>query len=192
MTRRLVILIAAFSICSGACTQRSPTAPTRASDEHASQPSSAPSSGQPIDSSATTAAQAVPGIYELSFVDTSLQPVTTLVVGTQELELAAHVTNGSGAPAQGGAVRFQYCSYKGLPPYDITRADEAPLAACESGEAIWKNLVTVPVNASGYAYMDFGIVQIPRTVGFRFIYVSQGSGIANGTSLPEDFTWVAS
>jgi hypothetical protein len=87
-------------------------------------------------------------------------------------------------------VIFQYCSYKGLPPNDIARADEAPTAACEDGSATWANLPRgVPVNASGDAYLDFGVVMIPRTVGFRFRYLGQGSGIANGVSAPEDFTW---
>jgi hypothetical protein len=27
------------------------------------------------------------------------------------------------------------------------------------------------------------------TIGFRFRYSGQGSGIANGTSLPVDFSW---
>jgi hypothetical protein len=102
----------------------------------------------------------------------------------------ANVADGFGAPAQGGLVTFQYCSYKGGPPNDINRADEAPSAACATREASWANLVSVPVNASGDAYMNFGFVQIPRTVGFRFKYTGQGSGIANGVSAPSDFTWV--
>jgi hypothetical protein len=73
-------------------------------------------------------AQAVPGCYELSFLDNSLQPVATRVVG-EELILKAHVHNCSGVPAQRGSVTFQYCSLKGLPPNDITRADEAPSAS---------------------------------------------------------------
>jgi hypothetical protein len=110
---------------------------------------------------------------------------------SEELVLGAHIESSSGVPAQRGAVSFQYCSFKGLPPGDITRADEAPSAACDSGLAVWKNLVNVQVNASGDAYMDFGIVQIPRTVGFRFRYQAQGSGVANGVSAPTDFTWIA-
>jgi hypothetical protein len=89
-------------------------------------------------------------------------------------------------------VIFQYCSLKGLPPNDIERADEAPSAACANGSATWANLpASVPVNASGDAYLDFGVVLIPRTVGFRFRYFGQGSGIANDPSAPEDFKWVS-
>lgn len=142
--------------------------------------------------------QPVPGTLELSFFKngpSGLEPVSSLpvcIVGSvcEELILGAHV-EASGVPPQRGAVIFQYCSFKGLPPNDIERADEAPMAACESGSATWANLPpSVPVNASGDAYRDFGLVRIPRTVGFRFRYLGQGSGIANGVSTPpEDFTW---
>jgi hypothetical protein len=40
-------------------------------------------------------------------------------------------------------------------------------------------------------YFDFGTVLIPRTVGFRFRYLGQGSGIPNGMSDPQNFTWCA-
>jgi hypothetical protein len=39
--------------------------------------------------------------------------------------------------------------------------------------------------------MNFGIVLIPRTVGFRFTFSGKRSGIASGVSEPRDFTWVA-
>jgi hypothetical protein len=130
------------------------------------------------------------GSYELSFFTNGLQPVSTLFV-FQELILGAHVADAAGAPARGGSVTFQYCSLKRVPPNDINRADEAPSAACATKDASWANLIGVPVDASGNAYMDFGFVSIPRTVGFRFRYNAQGSGIANGVSAPKDFTWVS-
>lgn len=168
----IVALVTTFAIL--ACSEQSPVAPGGAPDAARE---------------ANLLAQAVPGCYGLSFLDNSLQPVTTLVVG-QELVLKAHVDNCSGGPAQRGAVTFQYCSLKGLPPNDITRADEAPSAACASGEGNWARLVTVQVNASGDALMNFGFVSIPRTIGFRFKYLAQGSGIASGVSdPPADFTW---
>jgi hypothetical protein len=74
----------------------------------------------------------------------------------------------------------------------ITRPDEAPTAACDSGLATWKNLhALLKVNESGDAYLDFGIVVIPRTVGFRFQYISRGSNVMNGMSLPKDFIWTS-
>ena len=39
--------------------------------------------------------------------------------------------------------------------------------------------------------MNFGVVRLPRDVGFRFRYASQGSGIASGTSQSKNFTWTA-
>jgi hypothetical protein len=132
-------------------------------------------------------ARAALGSYELSFYTNGLQPVSSLPV-FEELVLGAHVA-ASGVAAQGGLVTFQYCSLKALPPNDITRADEAPSAACATNDAKWANLLSVPVDGSGNAYMNFGFAAIPRTVGFRFKYTGQGSGIANGFSLPRDFTW---
>jgi len=132
------------------------------------------------------------GIYQLSFYTNGLVPVTTLVAGgSGELILGALVTDAAGAPAQGGSVTFQYCSLKGFPPNDITRADEAPSSACASGSGDWARLTTVPVDASGHAYMDFGIVMLPRTIGFRFAYTRKGSAVSSGVSTPADFTWVA-
>jgi len=82
--------------------------------------------------------QVNPGIYQLSFYTNGLVPATTLVAGGgAELILGALVTDVAGAPAQGGSVTFQYCSLKGLPPHDITRADEAPSSACASGDGDW-------------------------------------------------------
>lgn len=143
-------------------------------------------------------AQQAPGKYELFFFKsgpTGLEPVSSLPVCTssvcEELILNAHITEeSSGLPAQSGFVVFQYCSYKGLPPNDITRADEAPLEACEiDGTARWANLhALLKVNESGDAFLDFGAVLIPRTVGFRFQYKGQGT-IANGVSEPKNFIW---
>jgi hypothetical protein len=176
----MVALFAAGALV--ACSDQSPVAPRAGSDGVGEQ---------------SLLSQSVPGTYELSFFKSSLsglEPVSSLsvcAVGSvcEELILGAHV-EASGAPAQSGTVIFQYCSYKGLPPNDIARADEAPSAACEDGSAAWANLPPgVSVDTLGDAYRDFGVVLIPRTVGFRFRYLGQGSGIANGVSASRDFTW---
>jgi len=146
----------------------------------------------------TLAPHADPGSYDLFFFTNGpngLVSVTNLPVCSQsvceELILNAHITDAStGLPAQGGLVMFQYCSYKGLPPNDISRPDEAPLEACANGTATWKNLATLKVDQSGDVFLNFGVVIIPRTVGFRFLYKGQGT-IANGKSDPENFTWTA-
>ena len=174
MLRRNFASLSVFvaTMMSVACSEPSPVAPGAIPDAR----------------DVSVVAQAVPGCYQLSFLDNSLQSVSSLVVG-QELVLKAHVDNCSGDPAQRGAMTFQYCSLKGLPPNDITRPDEAPSAACATGEGKWARLVSVDVNASGDALMNFGFVSIPRTFGFRFKYLAQGSGIASGVSDAADFTW---
>lgn len=148
------------------------------------------------DSDPEQVSRPTPGSYELSFLSGG-QEVSTLPICTEsaceELALKATDEDAIGAPAQSGAVVFQYCSYKGLPPNDIERADEAPKEACESGEGTWQNLTTVKVilvnGVPEIPLAGFGAVRNPRTVGFRFRYMGQGSGIANGSSEPENFTW---
>ena len=51
---------------------------------------------------------------------------------------------------------FQYCSYKGLPPNDITQPDEAPSSACADGSGRWRNLnARIEVDANGDAFIEF-------------------------------------
>jgi hypothetical protein len=183
--RLIATLLAAASLV--ACSSQSPVTPS-------------PSSAAAGDLSARSA-PAVPGVYDLSFIvwsNGTYQEVSSLAVSSQELILKAYVTNSSGVPAQKGSVTFEYCSYKGGPPNDIARADEAPKEACEQGTASWARLASISVTAgrcptlgTGYACMNFGIVRIPRDVGFRIRYEPQGSGIAAGMTVPENFTWVA-
>jgi hypothetical protein len=141
-----------------------------------------------------------PGVYTLTFlarVNGTLQEVTSLPVLSAELILRGYVTSSTGTPVQGGTVTYEYCSYKGGPPNDITRADEAPKEACDLGTASWARLTSMAVNpgtcpglGTGYACMNFGLVRLPRDVGFRFRYASQGSGVASGTSASKNFTWI--
>ena len=97
----------------------------------------------------------------------------------------------SGTRAQRGSVTFQYCSLKGRPANDINRPDEAPSASCADGSASWANLGSVAVSASGNAFLNFGLVRIPRVVGFRCKYSGRGTSIASGVCAPRDFTWTA-
>ena len=178
MQRRIFarFVVVGFAAASSACSAESPVVPDFTPDV----------------GGLSASAKAAQGSYELSFYKSGpngLEPVSTLSVLSEELILGAHVEDSAGFPAQKGNVTFQYCSLKGLPPNDITRADEAPSSECANGSAKWASLVTVPVNTSGDAYMNFGLVRIPRTVGFRFQYKGNGS-IGSGTSAPADFTWV--
>ncbi|MBA3406122.1 MAG: hypothetical protein H0U13_15805 [Gemmatimonadaceae bacterium] len=166
-----LFLVVVFAAGSAGCSDRSPLAPTV-------QPDIPQTMGRLV---------SVSGVYELTFLHRG-QPVTSLPVG-QEVVLKAHVEDAAGSPAQRGSVTFQYCSRKG-PSNDISRADEAPKSECESGAASWARLQTITVNTSGDAFAGFCCPSIPRTVGFRFKYSSQRSGIADGVSAPKDFTWV--
>ena len=186
MKHALAIVVLPGLVLAG-CSNQSPIAPES--------PSAAAGGA-----SASDARSSSPGVYTLSFiarVDGTVQEVTSLPVLSTELNLKAYVTSNAGEPAQGGAVTFEYCSFKGGPRNDITRPDEAPKEACDQGGASWVRLTSLPVNAgtcpelgTGYACMNFGIVSIPRDIGFRFRYSPQGSGIASGTSEATNFTWV--
>jgi hypothetical protein len=114
--------------------------------------------------------------------------VSSLPFG-QELILGAHVKDSAGGLAQSGTVIFEYCSLKGIPTDDITRPDETPSESCANGSAAWVPLVTIGVNRSGDAYMNFGFVRVTPMIGFRFQYVGQGSSISDGTSAPRDITF---
>lgn len=168
--RMSLILVASTAL---ACTDESVTSPRPLADA-------------PLTAKVTAA----PGVYELAFFNNHLEPITEQPV-LNELVLGAHVEDIAGNAAQSGSVTFEYCSLRGGPPNDISRADEAPLEACADGSASWSRLLSVSVNAAGDAYMNFGYASIPRTVGFRIRFSGRTSGIASGTSAPKNFTWTA-
>ena len=172
MKRLCLIAVALSGVALVGCSRQSPVEPTGAA-------------AAPSELSARAAA--APGTYDLSFLNRG-QPVESLVVG-QEVTLKAHVTSSAG-PVTSGTAIFQYCSRPG-PKNDITRADEAPKAECEAGTARWTTLLSVGLNQFGDAYGGFGVVRIPRTIGFRYQFRSDRSGVAAGTSPAKDFTWVA-
>jgi len=140
-----------------------------------------------------------PGFYQLNFEVYSggvYTPVSSLPVLSRELILRAYVEDSARVPAQNGTAAFEYCSYKSLPPGDIERADEAPKEACDAGIARWRRLGSRDVNAGscphlgvGNACFNFGIVRIPRDVGFRFKFSGKRSGIDSGVSEAANFTW---
>jgi hypothetical protein len=183
-----LLTAASFAACSDA---QSPSAPA-----------AAPGAANSL--SAKPSAAAAPGIYQLTFntyrngvyTEVTSLPVYTPGVMTQEMILKAYVTDSAGAPATKGTVTFEYCSYNGGPSNDITRPDEAPKEACDAGTASWARLEAMTVTSgrcpqlgTGYACSNFGVVRIPRDVGFRFRYSPQGSPIAAGMSEMKNFTW---
>ncbi len=174
MKRVRLVAVLFLSAAAAGCSSQSPVAPS-ASPGVAAGLSARPGSG-------------APGEYELSFLHNG-QSVQSLIVGRQELTLKARVLNATtGLPATDGTVTFQYCSRSGR-KNNILDADEAPKVECDEGSARWATVVSVQVNQNGEAFGGFGIVQIPRTIGFRFVFRPEKSGIASGTSQHLDFTW---
>ena len=141
-------------------------------------------------------ASGIPGIYELSFHRNNGDPLldNTLPVG-RELILKAHVMDVFGTDAQTGSVSFQVCSRSGK---SLSRMDPAPSIDCDVyGTANWTNIITMKVTGEacpgglpGYACVNFGACNSQRTVGFRFRFTGQRSGIANGVSASENATWI--
>jgi hypothetical protein len=121
------------------------------------------------------AVRGVAGSYQLSFL-----------MSGSELVLKAHVQEAiSGAPAQGGTATFQICSRKGGPTLQMA---PLPSVECRSGgSGSWVRLARMPVNASGDAFVNFGVAPAFTTVGFRFLYDGLRGGIASGESAPVDF-----
>jgi len=140
--------------------------------------------------------QGVLGTYELSFC-----PGSILYVNQAELLLHAYVADSSGSPALSGSVIFQVCTRGG----DFHQ-DPQPSSACDiDNTANWQTLqAPVKVNVAGTPFCGsvclpvgpgnacgfWGVVSNPRTIGFRFKYLGQGSGIANRTSEAKDVTWL--
>jgi WD40-like Beta Propeller Repeat len=132
---------------------------------------------------------ATAGFYDLLFLDANTRlEVTTEPFGSPVI-LHAHIEDSTNNAANRGSVVFQYCSLKGRPPNDIDRVDEAPLEECEAGNANWALLANVPVDEFGNAEWVFCCPMITPTIGFRFTYQPQGSGIAKHTIDPENFNW---
>lgn len=188
MSRRLPVRLIVATACAvtlAACSGQSPLEP----------------SASALTGSVGARIEPVPGVYNLSFwarVGGTWQALSSLPVLSAEMVLRADVTDGAGTPATQGTVIFEYCSYKKGPANDITRPDEAPKEACEQGTASWARLQSVSIDGDGgcralgggSACAFFGLVRIPRMVGFRYRFASGRSGIASGTSPALNFTWV--
>ena len=186
MYRLMAVVLSATSLI--ACSNQSPVSPggVAASGSLDAKPSSG----------------GVPGVYDLTFwarVGGAYQEVSSLPVLSAELILKAEVADLSGNPATTGTVSFEYCSYGGR-PNDITNADEAPKEACEQGQGKWARLGSWTVGVgggnclaigAGSACFNFGVVRIPRTIGFRFRYAQQKGSIAGGTSPARNFVWTS-
>jgi hypothetical protein len=169
-----------------ACSDQPPAAP--------SAPGAVPSSATP-EGSGGLIAQAVEGSYTLNLANTTGQIVSTLPTTGPgaELLLWAQVRDSSGGLAPGGAVIFEVCRRGG------GTSTWRPSAECDSGVASWRHVSTRKVVEGclpfapepGNACITFGFMPNPITIGFRYRYIGQGTGIANGVSPSKDMTWVA-
>jgi hypothetical protein len=187
-TSARLIIVTALTITLAACSNQSPVAPGAPLSVEGSSLGAKPSSG-------------VPGVYALTFHArpsgaSSYQEVSSLPVLSTYLVLRAQVTDAAGNPASLGAVTFEYCSYGGRTT-DINNPDEAPKEACEQGVAKWTRSTFLGSDPNcnlvggGFDCKVFGIVRIPRTLGFRFRYAQQKGSIASGTSPARNFVWTA-
>ena len=193
-TSARLFVVVATAVTLAACSSQSPVAPGAQSSAQGSSLDAKPPSGSPGVYALTFHAQLGNG----GFTEVSSLPVFIQGVYTPSLHLKAQVTDASGNPATSGTVTFQYCSY-GKPTNDITNPDEAPMEDCNAGAAKWVELRrAMRVNdgscvhlGSPSACTGFGLVRIPRSVGFRFRYAQQGGSIASGTSPARNFVWTA-
>jgi hypothetical protein len=182
--RALTTLIVA--VASVACSERSPAAPS---------PAGAVPSSATLEGSGGLTPQAVGGSYTLNLANTTGQIVSTLPTcgHNGELLLWAQVRDSSGGLAPGGTVILEVCRRGG------GSSTLRPSAECDGGAASWSHVSTVKVTEgcprlapeTGNACRLFGCMPTPRTIGFRFRYIGQGTGIANGVSASQDMTWVA-
>ena len=143
-------------------------------------------------------AQGLPGTYQLSFCPGSILYVN------EEVIFHAYVADSLGVPAMAGSVVFQICSRGGVRGGSGAGTDPQPSSACDiDGTAQWVRIYSplkvrawagscLPClpNGTGNVCTGFGGVAHSRTIGFRFKYSAQGSGIANGISEAKDVTWL--
>src|SRR5215203_4843621 len=127
---------------------------------------------------ATILAQPADGtLYQLSVYATDF--------GTGAI-LDAYVLDAFSAPATSGSVVFYYCSLQGNP---------APSETCLTGGGRWRRYGSSGIIGAGpnqgHALLTFTESQPSgTTIGFRFKFSGQGSGIASAPSdNVADYTW---
>ena len=142
-------------------------------------------------------------VREIEDLPANLQPASFPEANVSRqtgVEIEVPGTEESISPQVTVAVRtvgvLRYRERRGIQPHVSRRMchGESPT---RQGTASWAPLRSLyassecPALEPGYACLSFSEVQIPRDVGFRFRYASQGSGIASGTSPAKNFTWTA-
>lgn len=131
------------------------------------------------------APSAPPGFYEMTFLNSAREEVTSLPAGlrTSHVLIRFHVEDSNHEPAQSGSVLYEMCQYR-------STGKGAPSAACADGTARWNRWVNIEVNPLGETWAGIDIVLNPCTIGFRATYRGSRT-IAPGTVGPVDFSWTA-
>ena len=125
------------------------------------------------------------GFYEMTFLNSAHEEVTSLPVGhgVSHVLIRVHVEDINHEPAQTGSVLYEMCRY-------TSTGKAAPSSACADGTARWSRWVDVEVNSLGDTWAGLDVVLNPCTIGFRATY-GRGRTIAPGTMGPVDFSWTA-
>jgi hypothetical protein len=126
-----------------------------------------------------------PGFYEMTFLNSAREEVTSLPAGlyTSHVLIRVHVEDSNHQPAQTGSVLYEMCQ-------DKATGKGMPTAACAEGTARWTRWVNIRVSPSGDTWAGIDIVLNPCTIGFRATYGGSKT-IAPGSVGPVDFSWTA-
>ena len=144
--------------------------------------------------SGTTAAKPGPsltvGFYQITFLNSTRQAVTTLPIGAgSQLLVKVHVEDSLHRPAGDGSALFEVCRWRGVSPTTGTRGGAAPSARCADGSARWERHTDItinPLNGDAYAGIDF--VNVACVMGWRVTYKGSRT-IASAVMGPADMTW---
>lgn len=138
------------------------------------------------------------GFYQMTFLNSARQEVTTLPVGQgSQLLVKVHVEDSAHQPAQDGEVLYEVCRWRGVSPTTGTRGGAAPSARCADGSARWERWTSVGMgillpsgDPSGDTYAGVDFVSVPCVMGWRATYRGSRT-IAPAMMGPADITWVA-
>ena len=145
----------------------------------------------PDTAAAKPASSLAVGFYQMTFLNSARQVVTTLPLwpANSGLLVKVHVEDSLHALAQDGSVLFEVCRWRGVSPTTGTRGGAAPSARCADGSARWERWTDVGINPkTGDAYAGIDIVRVACVMGWRATYKGSRT-IAPAVMGPADITW---
>jgi hypothetical protein len=130
------------------------------------------------------------GFYQMTFLNSARQEVTTLPVGAgSQVLVKVHVEDSNHLPAGDGSALYEVCRWKGVSPTTGTRGGAAPSARCADGLARWERWNDIAINpVTGNAYAGIDFVNVPCVMGWRVTYRGSRT-IAPAVMGPADITW---